>query len=440
MLSRGRESTAMIAALLHVQDHLRCVAASGSWQVFSSVPLGRGVVGKVYASGEPIVLADVTTDPDFIRLGPDVITEICVPVLDNTAQPIGTLNVEWTKPVDTTAWREVLTEVGQLLGARVIELGGPPAETRGEQLLRHSLALTSAETDAEVLARACKAAREVTGLAAAVLLRPNDSAGIALAASSPEERDRPLIARLASAPLDQLSSLVERARRYGASYSLGDPALLNAHGFEALTEAGVRTMIAVPLGEGALVALDEWSTVPDPETVNLLELLAAQATTCLEKLETLRLLHHQATSDPLTGLRHSGPFNTRLARSEPGRTALLAIDIDEFKLINDTLGHAEGDRVLVQVAQALQKALRQGDELFRIGGDEFVAVIEVPSMETALSVAERLVEAARGTGRTISAGVAVQQAGETPVQALHRADRALYRAKASGRDAVQVAT
>ncbi len=439
-LTRSDDGSAMIAALLHVQDHLRCVAASGSWQVFSSVPLGRGIVGRVYATGQPVVLSDVTEDPDFIRLGADVVTEICVPILDNTAQPIGTLNVEWTKQVDTHAWRAVLANVGAQLGARVMELGGPPAETRGEQLLRHSLALTEAETDADVLVRVCRAAREVTGLAAAVLLRPLEpGTGIELAASSPEERDRPLIARLASAPLDQLASLVDRAGRYGASYSLGDPARLNAQGFEALTEAGVRTMIAVPLGQGALVALDEGTTVPDLGTVNLLELLAAQATTCLEKLATLRLLHHQATSDPLTGLRHSGPFNTRLARSEPGRTALLAIDIDEFKLINDTLGHAEGDRVLVQVAQALQKALRQGDELFRIGGDEFVAVIEVPSLETAIALAERLVEAARGTGRTISAGVAVQKAGETPVQALHRADRALYRAKASGRDAVQVA-
>jgi diguanylate cyclase (GGDEF)-like protein len=430
----------MIAALLHVQDHLRCVAASGSWQVFSSVPLGRGIVGRVYETGLPVTLPDVSADADFIRLAPDVITEICVPIVDQTGQPVGTLNAEWTTPVDVYEWEPLLAEVGRLLGARVMELGGPPAETRGEQMLRHSMALIAAEDDAEVLRHACRAAREVTGLAAAVLLSPRaGDGGIFMAACSPEERDRPLIARLASAPLDQLSSLVERAARYGASYSLGDPTLLNSHGFEVLTEAGVRTMIAVPLGGGALVVLDETATVPDPQVVNLLELLSAQATTCLEKLANLRQLHHLATSDPLTGLRHSGPFNHRLARAIPGKTALLAIDIDEFKMINDTLGHAEGDRVLKEVAQALQKALRQGDELFRIGGDEFVAVIDVPSMEIAVAVADRLIEAARGTGRTISAGVAIQQESETPVQALHRADRALYRAKASGRDAVHVA-
>jgi diguanylate cyclase (GGDEF)-like protein len=429
----------MIAVLLHVQDHLRCIAASGSWQVFSSVPLSDGIVGRVYANGQPQTITDVDSDPDYIRISPDVVAEICVPILDRTGQPIGVINAEWTSADGLEGWQDLLSDVGRRLGERVDELGGPPAETRGEQLLRHSMALTDAETDAEVHFRVCRAAREVTGLAAAVLMRPLPPlGGVGMAASSPESRDRPLIGRLADAELDRLNSLVERAGQHGASYTIGDPALLNSHGFEALTEAGVRTMIAIPLADGVLLALDESANVPNPETVNLLELLAAQASTCLEKLAHLRNLHRQATSDPLTGLRHSGPFGHRLRRATPGRTALLAIDIDEFKSINDTLGHAVGDQVLIEVANALQKALRQGDELFRIGGDEFVAVVDVPTVAVAAAVAERLIEAARSTGRTISIGVAQQHADESPEQALHRADRALYAAKASGRDAVRI--
>ncbi len=429
----------MLSALLHVQDHLRCVAASGSWQVFSSVPLSVGIVGRVYASGVPQTITDVNADPDYVRIGPDVVAEICVPILDRAGQPIGVINAEWTSADGLDGWQDLLSEIGRKLGERIGEFGGPPAETRGEQLLRHSMALTAADTDGEVLVRVCRAAREVTGLAAAVLMRPLPPlGGVGMAASSPESRDRPLITRLAEAEPDRLNSLVERAGQHGASYSIGDPTLLNAHGFEALTEAGVKTMIAIPLADGVLLALDESTNQPNPETVNLLELLAAQASTCLEKLAYLRNLHRQATSDPLTGLRHSGPFGHRLRRATPGRTALLAIDIDEFKSINDTLGHAVGDQVLIEVANALQKALRHGDELFRVGGDEFVAVVDVPTVSVAAGVAERLVEAARTTGRTISVGVAQQRADETPEQALHRADRALYAAKASGRDAVRI--
>jgi diguanylate cyclase (GGDEF)-like protein len=426
---------AMIAVLLHVQDHLRCVAASGSWQVFSSVPLSDGVVGRAYAGGKPQVITDVDADPDYIRIGLEVVAEICVPIVDRTGQPIGVLNAEWTSAEGLDGWQDLLTEVGRLLGARVDQLGGPPAETRGELLLRHSISLTEADTDAEVLVQACRAAREVTGLAAAVFLHSTAT----LSGSAPEMRDRPLLARLAEAGPQRLASLVARAGQHGASYSIGDPALVNAYGFEALTEAGVRTMIAIPLADGVLLALDDQVVAPDPEKVNLLELLAAQAATCLEKLANLRNLHREAISDPLTGLRHGRAFGQRLSRALPGRTALLAVDIDAFKSINDTLGHAAGDRVLIEVAQALQRALRQGDELFRIGGDEFVAVVDVPAPAVAVSVAERLIEAARTTGQTISVGVAVRRETESPQQTMHRADQALYAAKASGKDAVKIA-
>ncbi len=442
VLSRRSSGGALIAALLHVQDRLRCVAATGSWQVYSSVPLGRGVVGRVYASGKSVTLHDVATDPDYVELGKDVLAEICVPILDRTGQPIGVLNAEWTSPVSIEGWEDLLGEIGQLLGARVEELGGPPAETRGEQLLRHAMALTEAETDTEVLTRACRAAREVTGLAAAVLLR-STAAGVMLAASSPEQRDRPLVARLAHAEPERLSTLVDLAGRHGAAYSIGDPALLNARGFEALTDSGVRSMIAVPLGSGtvsgALIALDESVSQPNPATVNLLELLAAQAGTCLEKLSNLRALHRQANSDPLTGLGHRGPFDERLANALPERTALLAIDVDQLKVLNDSQGHEAGDRLLVDLAGALQTALRHGDELFRIGGDEFVAVIDVPSADMAVAIAERLTEAARGVGGTISIGVALQGNTETPAHTLRRADKALYAAKRSGRNTVRFA-
>jgi diguanylate cyclase (GGDEF)-like protein len=436
-------SHALIATLLHVHNHLRCVAAAGSWQVFSSVPLGRGVVGRVYAAGRTTVLTDVNADPEFIRLGPEVIAEICAPILDRAGQPLGALNLEWTSEVDLAAWVGLVEEIGRLLGARIDELGGPPAETQAEKLLRHSVALSAATTEDVVYARCAEAARDISGLSSAAVLVAVPG-GVTLRASSPAPRDRALLQRFADQGADELGRLLERTRRHGASFSLGSPDELDPRGFEAVVKSGVRTMVAVPIGPaaagGVLVAFDDVTTHPEPVRVSLLELLGTQGWTCLERLDALARAHEQASSDPLTGLGHHGPFGERLAASTPGRTALLAIDIDRFKAINDTQGHAAGDRALVDLARALEGSLRQGDSLYRIGGDEFVAVVEVPSAAEAVAVAERLASAARRIGRTISIGVAVQTLDESARTTLSRADRALYDVKRQGRDGVRLAS
>jgi len=205
----------------------------------------------------------------------------------------------------------------------------------------------------------------------------------------------------------------------------------------------VRTLITVPVGRhsplgGILLIADERAARPDPETVALLSLLAAQAWSSRERIQMLAHLHERALSDPLTGLRHQGSFGERLAGATPGHTAVFAIDIDGFKAINDTYGHQAGDRALVALAQALSTALRAQDELYRIGGDEFAAIVEVQRSDEALGVAERLVVAARAVGHTISVGVAIRRNGELAEETLRRADSALYLAKRGGRDGVRL--
>ncbi len=444
----ARHTPAMIAALLHVHDHLRSVAATGSWSVFSSAALGTGVVGRVYATGQTAVVTDIDNEVDYIPLGPLAQVEICVPICGDAGQPIGALNVEWTGPVDIDRWRPTLEEIGLRLGLRIAELGGPPVETRTEQLLRHGLAMTSAAELPELLARSLIAAREVSDLSTPLVLLPS-----AEGARAYYDRERPtdLGRRLADLDPELLAALAVRARRHGASYTLGDPAQLDAHGFETLTAIGVKTMITVPVGPGrdpsaamenaggVLLVVDEEVSRPDAGTVNLLELLAAQAWIAVERLQTVAALRERAISDPLTGLRNHGPFGERLARSTPEHTALLVVDIDRFKDINDTYGHQEGDRALVDLSRALLQALRAGDELYRIGGDEFAAVLEVTAPEEAVRIAERLVSAARRVGRSVSVGVAVQLLEESAKDTLRRADTALYEAKRTGRDGARVA-
>jgi diguanylate cyclase (GGDEF)-like protein len=165
-------------------------------------------------------------------------------------------------------------------------------------------------------------------------------------------------------------------------------------------------------------------------------------------------LHRRASTDELTGvltrraLRETAPALVAAELGRGGAVAVLILDIDHFKAVNDRAGHACGDEALRLAAATLQAQLRSDAPLARYGGEEFVAIVPVDGLPAARAVAERLrlaVEQARWraipgleTGLTISIGVAMAGPGEPLDAALARADDALYRAKRDGRNQVQV--
>ena len=160
-------------------------------------------------------------------------------------------------------------------------------------------------------------------------------------------------------------------------------------------------------------------------------------------------LAHQALHDPLTGLPNRTLFLDRLsvglARMERSQAAVavLFLDLDKFKVVNDSLGHDVGDQLLVAVANRLRAALRPGDTAARYGGDEFTVLCEgITSENDAVVIAER-VSAAIGrpfslddaeTELTSSIGIAIASGDEdSPENLIHEADTAMYRAKQRGR-------
>jgi diguanylate cyclase (GGDEF)-like protein len=156
----------------------------------------------------------------------------------------------------------------------------------------------------------------------------------------------------------------------------------------------------------------------------------------------------RALHDQLTGLPNRVLFwehlslRVKLARRRVSKFAVLFLDVDDFKVINDTLGHAAGDQLLVDLALRLRSVLRVGDTAARVGGDEFLLLLdEVASTEAALVVAERLNQALQvpywmGTERrivTASIGVAVGPNGlHTADAVVAAADSAMYEAKRCG--------
>lgn len=156
--------------------------------------------------------------------------------------------------------------------------------------------------------------------------------------------------------------------------------------------------------------------------------------------ECKRLLH-LCTTDTLTGLYNRRKFEDYLPRAlaQAARSAqsvsLLLVDVDHFKQINDTQGHAFGDTVLIQLANKLVRYVRCSDMVFRYGGEEFAVVLTGTPVNEALQVAERLRLVAKDLGFPVSIGVAATSA-QGYAELLNAADKALYRAKHLGRDRV----
>lgn len=164
-----------------------------------------------------------------------------------------------------------------------------------------------------------------------------------------------------------------------------------------------------------------------------------------DRLRARRALERQALRDELTGLGNRASFNQDLSgiltSIDHPDFAVLLLDLDDFKRVNDTLGHIAGDTLLIEVGNRLRACLRDGDTVSRLGGDEFTVVL-LPSDETqAAGLAARILEEIaapmliEGTDVHISAsiGIVVNHGPDTPIQLLRAADLAMYVAKTSGK-------
>ena len=226
-------------------------------------------------------------------------------------------------------------------------------------------------------------------------------------------------------------------------------------------EPRAEQVISVPLrtGTGVLGVLNLYDRVDgaafDDADLETIQSFAGQAAVAIDNV----LLHQEAqrlsVTDGLTGLGNYRFFQQTLAREVDravrfGRPlALLMLDLDRFKLVNDEHGHQVGDAVLVQIAERIKAEVREVDVVARYGGEEFVVVLPETGLEGGQHLAERICASVRSRPLhtaggelwlTVSIGVAVYpEHGDTPPQLVRAADQALYVAKSDGRDRFRVA-
>jgi diguanylate cyclase (GGDEF)-like protein len=419
-------------------DRLRCVAVRGYWQVLDGFAPERGVLAETFRTGSAQLIPDVRLHPDYIAAVPGVLAELCLP-LRHGDRVVGGLNVELLRPLDDETVG-LARQAAEAFERRLAELGGPAEESPWERLARRSAELASLTDPDAIAERAVHAACDLTGLETAVIVAELDGQHQVLAAEGPLADG---LRRLPQAALAEVAAWTAAAT---SVYTIGRIAGSGFPGHQELRARGVAALVSATLPSrgrrhGFLLAASPEPTDVDRIVAQHLEVLAAHAASTLHTAFALATLRERAAQDPLTGLGHGATFHDDLAAlvETPAQSvAVLLVDLDDFKQVNDTLGHATGDRVLVEAARAMQSVLRPADRLYRIGGDEFAALLTVASLADAERIGGRVAAAVRSAGDvTASVGCALLDPdGDRSEDVLGRADLALYETKRRGRDGV----
>jgi diguanylate cyclase (GGDEF)-like protein len=261
------------------------------------------------------------------------------------------------------------------------------------------------------------------------------------------------------AQIGAMPSLSEGLLQQGEPTESVQARLYDVSDARAESFAPATSVIIAPLRGGVrvqgLLALGRTELPPFNELdLELLQTLAFQLTSVLERALLLSDLERLAVTDGLTGLYNYRHFQERyreevnLCRRYQHPLAVMLIDLDGFKQVNDTYGHLEGDYLLVQLAEMLRTTLRNTELIARYGGDEFVVLMPSTNLRGGVAAANRVLQAARKTqfldtlGEprfriTLSIGVAAYpNSTQNPVELLEKADEALETAKRSGRNRV----
>ncbi|MBL8057476.1 MAG: diguanylate cyclase [Anaerolineales bacterium] len=412
---------------------------------------------RLVATGRPLIVADTAAEPGWVTSDPSSAMRswIGAPVLIGgqaaaclalSKQPPGFYQAFHAERLSSFAAQTAIA----LENARLFQAAVDAAHRR-ELLHLASQAISAATTDLAQLAAAIHRA--------AGQLLPVDALHIVLVTAATGETEA--IYPATSDPRWPGARLAGRAITQGGSLRIDSfqQFLADEYPAEDHSQAAARSGLAVSMRvqdriTGALCVLTARPRAYSADDQQLFELLAAQAAVAIENAQLLARVQQLAIVDGLTGLynrRHFFALASReweRARRTAGVLAVLMIDLDHFKLVNDSYGHAVGDLVLRQVAALCREALRQVDVIARYGGEELIALLPDTPLTEARRAAERLrrqVAAASfpsphgGLAQTISIGVAARH-GPTDAESLDdlidQADQALYAAKQQGRNQV----
>jgi diguanylate cyclase (GGDEF)-like protein len=296
----------------------------------------------------------------------------------------------------------------------------------------------------ELMDRVLDAAMEIPGIEASMMVveRQDGAPAVVTRGMSADESARPPTSGVAGS----LPGTITVSYRYGHDREGTDADLIRGGAFVPLMGRELR-----PVGTLSLF----WRAVdhePSSDQIEQAEHLAASCISAIENARRYGEARKLAETDALTGLHNQRYFQETLRREVTRahryqrKLTLIVFDLDDFKSINDQVGHLAGDRVLAQAADRLREAVRSTDVASRIGGDEFAVIMPESAAEDGEQLFHRVHNSMRGTALgpdeqrlRLSGGIAELLHGDTPASLFERADAALYRAKELGKDRADTA-
>jgi diguanylate cyclase (GGDEF)-like protein len=361
---------------------------------------------------------------------------IVVAVLVSRRQTSAAPPEELVRAVD-----EMRTKMDELAGELSEALERAEQESRRNRLFGELGGSIDLE---ELMDRVLDAAMEVPGFDAAMMIveRQDGAPAVVTRGMTADESARPPT----SGVVGTLPGTITVSYRYGRDREGGDVDLIRGGAFIPLIGRELR-----PVGTLSLF----WRSPdrePSSDEIEQAEHLASSSISAIENARRYGEARKLAETDALTGLFNQRFFQETLRREVTRahryqrKLTLIVFDLDDFKSINDQVGHLAGDRVLAQAADRLREAVRSVDVACRIGGDEFAVLMPESAAEDGEQLFQRVHNSMRGTALgpdeqrlRLSGGIAELLHGDTPASLFERADAALYRAKERGKDRADVA-
>jgi diguanylate cyclase (GGDEF)-like protein len=450
-----------VSIYLRETDGLRLGAQLGYPAPLDRIPAGRGILGRVVASGELAFLADVSGDPDYIAGRAEVGSEICAPLLVD-GRVFGVLNVEsdLARPLDQTDVATVRLVADRLAAAVALGAGRAALEARANSLsalIAFSRGLAETLDEQALYERIARSVGSVVPADIAIVTVRRGARYVLSAQSGLD--DAPWVG-IEIMPGEGMAGRAIAARTIVSDDAYGP----NDFPRQAPRDTGTRTRllgVAVPLlhddevvGAVSLFRYEVDRTFTDLE-LETLGALGAHAAVAIINAQLHAEVAESAVRDPLTGLFNRRHFDAAVVRLFAARQrrgaeepiAVVMFDLDQFGQVNKDHGHAFGDDVLRAFGALLASRFRRSDLVARYGGEEFVAVLEGSTADDAKAVAEEIRErfarlrlhgvTGEPLGQTVSAGVVGEGVGDADPQALFATvDVALSVAKRAGRNQV----
>ncbi len=435
------------------------------------IAVGEGLTGWVAKHGIPVRLGDAARDPRGLIVGNTDNPEsmLIVPMLQKdvvhgviVVSALGRDRFDADDEVTLTIFAAaavqalVNAENVQRLHRQHVEL---EHQLEGQRrLLDVNERLLSTLEPAGVLDLIADSLKAIVPYDSLTVYRVDRGAGVRRAVIARDRFADEILAHESPLGLGITGWVIDHGEAVLANDALADPRSVQVPGTPYEPEAIIVVPLLVngePIGTLNIGRMGEEEAHFSPNEFELTKLFAGQASIAMQNAEAHGEVRVRAEQDALTGLRNHGSFQRELGQAvELQRPfAVLMLDLDDFKTFNDTLGHPAGDALLVEIARSMVTATRDGDRLYRYGGDEFAAILPNADRLVAYDVAERIrrvvrtsAETAAGSSPasrpvvTVSAGIACfPDDGRTKDELVAVADRALYQVKPTDRRGVGTA-